>query len=582
MFNFRPSLSGSGGANHFHNNSQDLLFGGSSGMDSQTSSSMDPSREPPSRIHALPNYAAMLQDDDDDDDTTEDLFNAIPSSSSGSVSPFPTHNMSEMKPSSSTRFTHNSFKPSFISPPTTTMQQAYNKPSITNTNNTANRSLFVSSKDQLAQCIEYLNNKLNNTMCLLPLMSYYSDMNAIHSFKIDFTHPDNDIFITNVIYYLLKEREEELLNKATLQDRIKRMQCDQNAISSNGSKLESKLTELRKNLTLEQQKHLTLQKDSRLKIKKLETSKTALETQNKNLQQKCDQYEHNLVKLEKEMDKLKQQMNHKLNMLLNMNLYGNTLNTSKVDVINQNPAISNSIISSPHQHNRSFSASWKHGLERNEDILYQNVVEAFRDEKQELVAENQQLKRSLKQLNSELNNLRSQYSLTAPLYDSLKDGQFELPYHIAQDEIETAIRDKIQDLSEIIGRGGAQRIYHHADDATMDDDLDVVEQLDYSDVDQVKSTIENLQQKVNHLKRTVREQVDRPSSSSSSQQQQYMRGGSSTFGTFSMTGSEDGRANIDHLLLETNEIPLDGTDLAISTHTITSFQPKVINSSHLF
>nr|CAG4710084.1 unnamed protein product [Naegleria fowleri] len=379
----------------------------------------------------------------------------------------------------------------------------------------SNHSIFVSSKEQLPQCMDYLNNKLNNTMALLPLMSYYSDLNAIGSFKLDFNNPDNDIFVTNVIYYLLKEREEEAITKATLQDKIRRLQCDQNAISLNNNKLEQKASDTQKLYAMEQQKYLNLQKETRLKLKKLESAKTSLETQNKNIQQKCDQYEHNLIKMEKEMDKLKQQMTHKLNTML-MNA-GNPSN--KVDVLNQSnhPAISSPALTLPH--NRSFnSGMWKHGLERNEDILYQNVVEAFKDEKQEILAENQQLKRSLRQLNTELNHLRQRYSSTTSYDgDTIRDGQFELPYHLAQDEIETAIREKIQDLNHILERATmpspshreGMRLIHHQQqhsilqDDEMDDELD---QVDFDDKTAVKSAIETLQSKCNQYKQMIKEQ----------------------------------------------------------------------------
>ncbi|EFC45587.1 predicted protein [Naegleria gruberi] len=426
--------------------------------------------------------------------------------------------------------------------------------------------IFLSNREQLPQCMEYINNKISNTMALLPLMSFYSEANAMNSFRLDFNNSDNDIFVVNVLYYLLKEREDDSASKVTLQDKVKRLQCDQSALQLNNNKLEQKIVELQKLYNLEQQKHTTLQKESRMKLKKLETAKTALESQNKNIQQKCDQYEHNLIKMEKEMDKLKQQMTHKLNMLLNMNLYGSNLNSSKVDVINQtnHPAISSPAITlSPH-HNKSFA--WKHGLERNEDILYQNVVEAFKDEKQEILAENQQLKRSLKQLNGELNNLRQQYSITAPLFDSLKDGQFELPYHLAQEEIESAIRDKIQDISNIMGKsshlGGGGGM--HSLDADVDD-------IDLTDPVSVKIALDSLRNQCNEYRRQLNSRLEHypfQHTFSTASLGQNRSESSPTFPTNIPRLHTDDQ-NLEQLMLDTNEIPLD-EDVAVSAHSITT------------
>ncbi|KAL9652315.1 hypothetical protein ABK040_011973 [Willaertia magna] len=303
-------------------------------------------------------------------------------------------------------------------------------------NNLLGNNLFISSREQLHQGLEYINSKLINNIALLPIMN---QMNDYKDFKIDFNKKDNDVFIVNIIYYLLKDKEEDQLLKSNLQDKYKRLQCDFEALNLNTNKLSLEINNLKNINHIEKNKQTTLQNEYKNKYKRIEAVKNNLEIQNKNLLQKCDQFEHNLIKLEKEYNKLKQQLNTKITSFYNTsNLNSSVINNSKIDVINENKL--------------------KLGLERNEDLLYQNIVEAFKDEKQEILAENYQLRKTLKFLNQQLNyllsftNYNNNNDETYNKKDILSSGDelFELPYYLAQEEVESSLQGKMNELKQFV------------------------------------------------------------------------------------------------------------------------------------
>lgn len=82
--------------------------------------------------------------------------------------------------------------------------------------------------------------------------------------------------------------------------------------------------------------------------------------------------------------------------------------------------------------------------------MYNHIVGAFTDEKQDLIQQNSKLRHTLKNLNDEVNQLRnfvySKISKATNQEEDLKNEIFDLPYNLMGDVVEGSIRRKMDDI----------------------------------------------------------------------------------------------------------------------------------------
>ncbi len=145
-------------------------------------------------------------------------------------------------------------------------------------------------------------------------------------------------------------------------------------------------------------------------------------------------FKHSMQRKEREMDKLKEKLQK---LVMDKGLGGGKM---KIEVINEIP--------------RNNKIVLRHGQERNETALYQNVVGAFEDEKQELVQENLALKESYKKLNAEVNQLRnivfSRHGIKEFETNSeINEDIFNLPFGYSQNDIEETLQQKIDEIGMV-------------------------------------------------------------------------------------------------------------------------------------
>jgi hypothetical protein len=85
--------------------------------------------------------------------------------------------------------------------------------------------------------------------------------------------------------------------------------------------------------------------------------------------------------------------------------------------------------------------------------MYQNIVGAFKDEKQELLEENEGLRQTILRFNNELNHLRNtlqRNGVESPDKKSqMNQGQFQLPYGVARAEIEKNLEEKVGEVRKM-------------------------------------------------------------------------------------------------------------------------------------
>jgi myosin heavy subunit len=294
-----------------------------------------------------------------------------------------------------------------------------------------NSDQFV-TLDSFEACLQNINQRLSAYGFPVPLQ-----------FKKE--RPDqNDAHILNSIHLLLKQHQLDLDFRSELHDKMSRLRCDNESLHQNCKRLKNKLEQTMRELELLKSRQRSLENQHLSELKKLEMEKEELQRDVKNLIQKQDQYEHRYQRKEREYNQLKERMQNIVNHKGTTS--GNSIAAQRIEIVNLLP-----------NHTSNISGIWKNGLARNEDTLYQNIVGAFTDEKNELVSENQLLRQSLKSLNAELNQLKqviySSHGFNDEDDSSLHDlsaGQFELPYQMVKDDIEDEIRYKIEQVSQIL------------------------------------------------------------------------------------------------------------------------------------
>lgn len=93
--------------------------------------------------------------------------------------------------------------------------------------------------------------------------------------------------------------------------------------------------------------------------------------------------------------------------------------------------------------------------------MYQHIVGAFSDEKKEIVQENLNLRQMLRDLNSEINQLRNVvYAKTGKermKTEDLLDGQFDLPYELMNEAVSESIREKIREVMREVQSMGTDK-----------------------------------------------------------------------------------------------------------------------------
>eukprot|EP00818_Percolomonas_sp_WS_P009547 CAMPEP_0117447078 /NCGR_PEP_ID=MMETSP0759-20121206/6680_1 /TAXON_ID=63605 /ORGANISM="Percolomonas cosmopolitus, Strain WS" /LENGTH=567 /DNA_ID=CAMNT_0005239383 /DNA_START=6 /DNA_END=1709 /DNA_ORIENTATION=- len=265
--------------------------------------------------------------------------------------------------------------------------------------------------------------------------------------SFDSTH--SQVHILNLIYRLLMKRQQDIEFRENLADQMSRLQCDNRNLKNNLQRCKNDLEGEKRQLAHERIRFKTKSQDVKKQLKKLNAQIDKAKLDNQNLLQKQIQYEHKLHRQEFENNKLKDRV-QKL-----VQSKGGLPN--KMDLVNAVPK-------------KDGRSAWKHGTKQNEDSLYQNIVGAFQDEKQEIVQENSALRQSLRDLTFEIHQLRNvmyakrrsgDSSQVQHIDSDLNDGQFEIPFHIVQDEIEGTVQDKIQEIQDMLHnelRGGMESL----------------------------------------------------------------------------------------------------------------------------
>lgn len=274
------------------------------------------------------------------------------------------------------------------------------------------------TSENLDACVEHLNNRLmSHGVTSLPLNLRSTD--------------DNDrIQVVSCLMRLLHQRHGDMDARDKLHDRLSRLQSDNESLSSNLKKSRSQLVNKTHEYEVLRVRYNTYQKEARQMQKKLQEENERMQLRVRDFQQKVVQYEHSMQRMEREGNRLKERMQRLV--------IDKGSSRARMDVINDVPP--------PPMRN------WKHGQERNENTLYQNIVGAYEDEKQELVRENYALREALQRLNNEINHLRNAAHEKRGDQEfetrvaELKPGQFYLPYNIVKPEIEGTAMAKIEEL----------------------------------------------------------------------------------------------------------------------------------------
>jgi hypothetical protein len=231
------------------------------------------------------------------------------------------------------------------------------------------------------------------------------------------SRPDeHDLKILNCIYLLLRQRQYDIEFRDDLVDRMSRLKCDNDNLAISIKRLEKANDQALREIAVYKVKLTSAQTEHREELRKLGMEKDSWKKEAMDLRTKVAQYEHLVNRHERDYAKLKDQLAKLIQgKEYNGQQRGNIVR-KQVEIVNADVYNSGSRSNSSLSYN-----SIKHGKERNvkflriailtneqQDSMYQNIVGAFKDEKQELLDENAMLRETIARYDNELLHLKNQ------------------------------------------------------------------------------------------------------------------------------------------------------------------------------
>ncbi|KAL0491585.1 afadin- and alpha-actinin-binding protein [Acrasis kona] len=260
---------------------------------------------------------------------------------------------------------------------------------------------------------------------------------------------ENDIL--NCIYLLLRQRQFDIEFRDDLVDRMSRLKSDNDNLAQNLKRVEKLHDQALRDVAVHRVKITSLNNDHKEELRK-----------------------HQLTRQEKEYTKLKEQLGRHIQGKENSSQSNKGISQRKnIEIIN------GEFYATPSRMTTTLTHAIKNGRERNQDAAYQHIVGAFKDEKQELLEENKQLRQTVARFDAELDKLREKLqkvtNANASPTNKEKTGQHQLPYGLAKNNIEKNLEDKITEVNRLANTASEADL--QSTRSSRDSDLDQTKQL---------------------------------------------------------------------------------------------------------
>eukprot|EP00742_Colponemidia_sp_Colp-10_P006537 GILJ01007006.1.p1 GENE.GILJ01007006.1~~GILJ01007006.1.p1 ORF type:complete len:543 (-),score=104.26 GILJ01007006.1:34-1662(-) len=277
-----------------------------------------------------------------------------------------------------------------------------------------------------------------------------------------FTSQPQDISATlNCIFALLRQRQADMEFRSDIAEKLGRLESDKHMMYQTNTRLQNQLASLEAELGSCRAKAQADERRFKADKDRIQLERDELIRLNTSLQHKDAQYQHELRKREREYGRLQEQLRKVLSDRDKESKAG-------MDLLN---AL---------QRDGGKRGTWKNNKKGEEDF-YKMVVRVYETKQAELISENEELRKSLQNLQEELKELLKQHKATTsrrkPIIDDLNEdvnleeseqgldptlnssideamnaNQFNLPFDLIREDMEGSMRANMSKLSEYIQR----------------------------------------------------------------------------------------------------------------------------------
>ncbi|KAG0237103.1 hypothetical protein BGW41_000271 [Actinomortierella wolfii] len=278
--------------------------------------------------------------------------------------------------------------------------------------------------ENLAEASAYVNHQLST-------FGFPSNL------QFNSTDEKQAVAIVTTLYKVLQQHQKYVEYREEMDENYRRLSSDHDITVNNLTTTKARLEKSEREVDILTGRISMLEDELRSEVEKHKNTREELRACKGNLQYTKSQFVHESRKKEQEINGLRDKVQKAIN---------DRFNRSNIGITLLNPALRKGQSQHLPFQSKSLSAQSGTPTKTENELLLEEVVEQQRSKEAEIVAENEQLRKTLYTIHVELSKFLRNH-VNSKNKDGLLNG-FALPFNMVKDKIEAEIRDQLTTLGD--------------------------------------------------------------------------------------------------------------------------------------